>query len=230
MSNSGSTIKDIPIDDRPRERLIKFGPEALSNAELLAIILRVGTKSESAIAMANRIISCSNEGLQFLSTATVEELSQIKGIGEAKASQIKASLELGKRLKNFRANSKVKINSPEDVAEIVMEDMRYLRKEHLRVLFLNTKNIVSDVKDLSIGSLNSSVVHPREIFSEAIRKSSSSIIICHNHPSGDPTPSQEDINITKRLFEVGKLVGIDLLDHVIIGDGKFISLKEKGIL
>jgi DNA repair protein RadC len=230
MSNNNSTIKDIPIDDRPRERLIKFGPEALSNAELLAIILRVGTKSESAIAMANRIISSSNEGLKFLSTATIEELSGIKGIGEAKAAQIKASLELGKRLKNFRASTKVKINSPEDVAEIVMEDMRYLRKEHLRVLFLNTKNIVSDVKDLSIGSLNSSVVHPREIFSEAIRKSSSSIVICHNHPSGDPTPSQEDITITKRLFEVGKLVGIDLLDHIIIGDGKFVSLKEKGIL
>lgn len=230
MSNNNFTIKDIPIDDRPRERLIKFGPEALSNAELLAIILRVGTKSESAIAMANRIISSSKEGLKFLSTATIEELSDIKGIGEAKAAQIKASLELGKRLKSFRASTKVKINSPEDVAEIVMEDMRYLRKEHLRVLFLNTKNIVSDVKDLSIGSLNSSVVHPREIFSEAIRKSSSSIIICHNHPSGDPTPSQEDIAITKRLLEVGKLVGIDLLDHVIIGDGKFVSLKEKGIL
>jgi DNA repair protein RadC len=229
MSNSYFTIKEIPVDDRPRERLIKFGPEVLSNSELLAIILRVGMKSESAIAMANRIIS-TNEGLQYLSTATVQELSKIKGIGDAKAAQIKAALELGKRLKNFRSDMKVKISNPEDIVEIVMEDMRYLKKEHLRTIFLNTKNIVIDVKDLSIGSLNSSIVHPREIFSEAIRKSSSSIVICHNHPSGDPTPSQEDINITKRLYEVGKLVGIDLLDHVIIGDGRYISLKEKSII
>jgi DNA repair protein RadC len=111
-----------------------------------------------------------------------------------------------------------------------MEDMRYLKKEHLKVVFLNTKNIVIDSKDISIGSLNASVVHPREIYSEAIRKSSSSIVICHNHPSGDPAPSQEDINITKRLFEVGKIIGIDLLDHIIIGDNCFVSLKEKGIL
>lgn len=229
MGNKSLTIKDIPVEDRPRERLLKYGPEVLSNAELIAIILRVGTKSESAITIANKLIS-SNEGLRFLTTATVEELSNIKGIGEAKAAQIKAALELGKRLKNFRSDSKVKISSPEDAAELVMEDMRYLKKEHLRVIFLNTKNIVTDVKDLSIGSLNSSVVHPREIYSEAIRKSSSSIIICHNHPSGDPSPSQEDINITKRLYDVGKLVGIDLLDHIVIGDGRYISLKEKGII
>lgn len=229
MGNNNLTIKDIPVDDRPRERLIKFGAEVLSNAELLAIILRVGTKSESAINMANRILG-SNGGLQYLSSATVQELGNIKGIGSAKAAQIKAALELGKRLRGFRSDVKVKISSPEDIVEIVMEDMRYLKKEYLKTIFLNTKNIVIDVKDLSIGSLNSSIVHPREIFSEAIRKSSSSIVICHNHPSGDPTPSQEDINITKRLFEVGKLVGIDLLDHVIIGDGNYISLKEKNII
>jgi DNA repair protein RadC len=133
-------------------------------------------------------------------------------------------------MKNFRSDQKYKITSPADAAELVMEDMRYLKKEHLKVIFLNTKNYVIDIKDLSIGSLNASVVHPREIYSEAIRKSCSSIIICHNHPSGDPSESQEDINITRRLYEVGKLVGIELLDHVIIGDGNFISLKEKGIL
>lgn len=229
MQSKRFTIKDIPVEDRPRERLIKYGSEALSNSELLAIILRTGNKSETAIDMATRLISKS-EGLKFLSTCTIQELSQEKGIGKAKASQIKAAVELGKRLKNYRIDNRIKINSPEDIADLVMEDMRYLKKEHLRVIFLNTKNIVIDVKDLSIGSLNASVVHPREIFSEAIRRSSASIIICHNHPSGDPTSSQEDINITKRLFEVGKLVGIDLLDHVIIGDGCYISLKEKGIL
>ena len=229
MEDKRFTIKDIPVEDRPRERLIKYGSEALSNSELLAIILRTGNKSETAIDMAARLIS-NNEGLRFLSTCTIQELSQIKGIGLAKASQIKAAVELGKRLRNYRNDNKIKINSPEDIADLVMEEMRYLKKEHLKVIFLNTKNVVIDVKDLSIGSLNASVVHPREIFSEAIRRSSASIIICHNHPSGDPASSQEDINITRRLFEVGKLVGIDLLDHVIIGDGSYISLKEKGIL
>lgn len=229
MKSENFTIKDIPVEDRPRERLIKYGAEVLSNSELLAILIRVGTKNESAINIAQGMIS-TKEGLQFVSTSTVQELSAIKGIGPAKASQIKAAIELGRRLRNSRADHKIKINKPQDAIEILMEDMRYLKKEHLRVIFLNTKNFIIEVKDLSIGSLNSSVVHPREIFSEAIRKSSSSIIVCHNHPSGDPTPSQEDINITRRLNEVGKLIGIDLLDHLIIGDGNYISLKEKGII
>lgn len=230
MQSERFTIKDIPVEDRPRERLIKYGSEALSNSELLAIILRTGSKSETAIDMATRLLISNKEGLKFLSTCTIQELSQVKGIGNAKASQIKAAVELGKRLKNYRNDNKIKISSPEDIADLVMEEMRYLKKEHLKVIFLNTKNIVIDMQDLSMGSLNASVVHPREIYSEAIRRSSAAIIICHNHPSGDPTSSQEDINITKRLFEVGKLVGIDLLDHVIIGDGCYISLKEKGIL
>lgn len=229
MNTKGLTIKDIPVDDRPRERLIKYGPEVLSNAELLAILLRTGTKSENAISIANRVMGC-GEGIKFLASCTVQELSSIKGIGSAKASQIMAAVELGKRIRGYRSNKKNKIGSPGDAADMIMDDMRYLKKEHLRVLFLDTKNQVIEAKDLSIGSLNASVVHPREIYSEAIRKSSSSIIICHNHPSGDPTPSQEDINITKRLNEVGKLVGIDLLDHLIIGDGCYISLKEKGII
>lgn len=223
------TIKEIPVEDRPRERLIKHGPEVLSNAELLAILLRVGSKSENVLELAARVLN-TGDGLKFLSTCTVQELSSIKGIGNAKASQIKAAIELGRRLKNFRSDHRVKIGCPQDAADVVMEDMRYLKREHLRVIFLNTKNVVIDVRDLSIGSLNSSLVHPREIYSEAIRKSCASIIICHNHPSGDPTQSQEDINITKRLHEVGKLVGIELLDHIIVGDGIYISLKEKGII
>lgn len=229
MIKHNLTIKDIPVEDRPRERLIKYGTEALSNAELLAIIIRTGTKSDNAINIANRILG-SKEGLNFLSNSTLQELGNIKGIGIAKAAQIKAAVELGRRLKVYRIDNKLKISSPKDAAEIVMEDMRHLKKEHLRVIFLNTKNVVIDISDLSIGSLNASVVHPREIFSEAIRKSSASIIVCHNHPSGDPTQSQEDVNITKRLYEVGKIVGIDLLDHIIIGDNCYVSLKEKGIL
>jgi DNA repair protein RadC len=229
MESRSLTIKDIPIEDRPRERLLKYGPEVLSNGELLAIILRTGAKSESAINVANRLIN-SSQGLRFLVESSVQELSKTKGIGNAKAAQIKAAVELGKRLKGYRSGEEKKINRPEDVVELVMEDMRYLNKEYLRVIFLNTKNIIIESKDISIGSLNASIVHPREVYSEAIKRSSSSIVICHNHPSGDPTPSQEDINITKRLAEVGKLVGIELLDHIIIGDGSYISLKEKGIL
>lgn len=223
------TIKDLPTEERPRERLIKHGAEVLSNSELLAIIIRTGTRFESAISIANKIMS-SSEGLKFLTTSSVHELSQIKGIGMAKAAQIKAAVELGKRMKSYRCDNKLKISSPADAAEVVMEDMRYLKKEYLKGIFMNTKNLVIDIKDLSIGSLNSSIVHPREVFCEAIKNSSSSIIVCHNHPSGDPTPSQEDINITKRLYEVGKIVGIDLLDHIIIGDGIYVSLKEKGII
>lgn len=229
MDTKSLTIKDIPLEDRPRERLLKYGPEVLSNAELLAILLRTGTKSENAISIANRVM-LQQDGLRFLASCTAQELSAVKGIGAAKASQILAAVELGRRIRGYRTDKKIKIGSPSDAVNIVMDDMRYLKKEHLRVIFLDTKNQVIEVKDLSIGSLNASVVHPREVFSEAIRKSSSSIIICHNHPSGDPTPSQEDINITKRLCEVGKLVGIELLDHLIIGDGSYISLKEKGIL
>lgn len=229
MESKTLTIKDIPMEDRPRERLIKYGPEVLSNGELLAIILRTGMKSESAISIANSMISKSG-GLKFLANCSVQELSQIKGVGQAKAAQVKAAIELGRRLRGYRSGAEVKISKPEDAALMVMEDMRYLAKEYLRVIFLNTKNIVIECRDISIGSLNTSIVHPREVYSEAIKKSSSSIIICHNHPSGDPSPSQEDINITKRLSEVGKLVGIELLDHLIIGDGTYISLKEKGIL
>lgn len=229
MKEKNLTIKDIPVEDRPRERLVKYGPEALSNAELVALIIRTGTKDENALMISNRILS-QEQGLEFLSDSTIQDLSKIYGIGYAKASQIKAAVELGKRLKNYKRNNITKINCPLDAAELVMEEMRHLRKEHLRVIFLNTKNIVLEIKDISMGSLNSSVVHPREIFSEAIRKSSASIIVCHNHPSGDPTQSQEDINITKRLYEVGKIIGIELLDHIIIGDNCYVSLKEKGIL
>jgi len=229
MARGNLKIKEIPSEDRPLERLIRYGAEALSNAELLAVIIRTGSREDNAITLASRLMS-TNEGIGFLSSCTMDELRQEKGIGKVKAAQIKAAIELGKRLKNYRPDNKYKITSPADAAELVMEDMRYFKKEHLRVIFLNTKNYVMDIKDLSIGSLSSSIVHPREVYSEAIKKSCSSIIVCHNHPSGDPSESQEDINITRRLHEVGKLVGIELLDHLIIGSGSYISLKEKGIL
>lgn len=223
------SIKDMPADERPRERLAKYGAEILSNAELLAIILRSGTRYDSAINIALKLLKY-QDGIRGLYELSYNDLKNIKGIGDAKACQIKAALELGKRLKTYKGSESVFIKCPADAADLVMEEMRYLKKEYMRVIMLNVKNMVISMEDVSVGSINSSIVHPREIFVEAIKVSCASIIICHNHPSGDPTPSQEDINVTKRIFEAGKIVGIDLLDHLIIGDGRYISLKEKNVL
>lgn len=222
-------IVDLPECERPRERLLRYGEESLTNAELLAIILRTGSCNENILSLCNRIISESG-GLNGLFSSDIKDFKKLKGIGDAKACQLLALVELSKRFKTFRSGNEYKITKPKDAADYIMEDMRYLDKEYLKIIILNTKNIVTSVKDVSIGSLNSSIVHPREVFKEAIKNSSASIIICHNHPSGDPTPSSEDINVTNRLKESGKLLGIDVLDHIIIGNGVYVSLKEKGIL
>ncbi len=223
------SIKDLPQNERPREKLFKYGTYVLSNNELLAIILRTGSKSEGVISLCNRIL-IESRGISGLFNLAPEELMKIKGVGKAKAAQLLALQELTKRFGTFRSGDEYKINSPSDAANMLMEDMRYLNEEHLKVVMLNTKNIVISVKDVSVGSLNSSIVHPREVFTEAIKRSSASIIVCHNHPSGDPTPSKEDIDVTYRLDKSSKILGIDLLDHLIIGDGKYVSLKERGIL
>ncbi|WP_427338974.1 RadC family protein [Caloranaerobacter sp. DY30410] len=224
------TIKDLPEEERPREKLFKFGPKALSNSELLAIIIRTGNRKYTAIELSQRILSMDKSGLRYLTELTFEELTQLNGIGKCKAAQIIAAIELGKRLSSFNAESRIKVTCPHDVVNILMEEMRYLKKEYFKTILLDTKNNIIAIENTSIGSLNSSIVHPREVFKEAIKRSSASIIIVHNHPSGDPTPSKEDINITKRLVEGGKILGIDLLDHIIIGDGKYVSLKEKNII
>lgn len=222
-------IKDFPKDERPRERFIKHGPESLSNQELLAILLRTGTKAESVLQLAQRLIK-EFEGLRMLKDATLEELTQIKGIGEAKAIQILAAVELGRRINNLTNEERYSIRSPEDGANYVMEEMRFLNQEHFVCLYLNTKNQVIHKQTVFIGSLNASIVHPREVFREAFRRSAASIICIHNHPSGDPTPSREDIEVTRRLKECGRMIGIEILDHIIIGDKRFVSLKEKGYL
>lgn len=227
MSSGSLMIRDFPQDSRPRERMISDGARALSNQELLAILLRTGTKHESVVDLAYRVLK-NFEGLRMLRDASLEELMSMKGIGEAKAVQIQAALELGKRIERLRYDDRYVIRSPEDGAKYVMEDMRFLSQEHFVCLYLNTKNQVLNKQTIFIGSLNASIVHPREVFKEAFRRSAASIICVHNHPSGDPTPSREDIEVTKRLVECGKIIGIDLLDHLIIGDKKFISLKEKG--
>ncbi|RYM06851.1 JAB domain-containing protein [Sporolactobacillus sp. THM7-7] len=222
-------IRDVPSGDRPRERLIREGAGALSNQELIAIILRSGTKDESVLQLSGRLVS-HFEKLELLRGASVEELKKIKGIGTAKAVQLLASFEIGTRLARGRHASRYVIRSPEDGANYVMEEMRTLTQEHFVVLFLNTKNQVLHKKTIFIGSLNASIVHPREVFKESIRHSAAAIICFHNHPSGDPTPSREDVDVTKRLVSCGKILGVDVLDHIVIGDKKFVSLKQKGIM
>jgi DNA repair protein RadC len=226
---TGMTLRDVPAEERPRERMLQYGAQALSHSELLAILLRTGTASESAVHLAQRILKETN-GLRQLAGISVEALTKIRGIGPAKALQIMAGIELGRRLASSRFGETVTIRSPHDASRLLMEDMRYLRKEHFVCLFLNTKNHVVGRETLSIGSLNASIVHPREVFLAAIERSSASIICAHNHPSGDPTPSPEDIEMTQRLVEAGRLIGIEVLDHLVIGDGTFVSLKEQGLL
>lgn len=220
----------MPVYERPREKLMKYGPRSLSNAELIAIILSTGTKDKTAIDLARSIICYSNEGLGFLTNCTVEELSEIKGIGLAKSSQIIAAIELGKRISLATRVNNYRIKGPEDVSNLIMEDMRHLKQEHFNIILLNTKNEVMAVENISVGSLNASIVHPREVFLRAIKRSSSSIILAHNHPSGDSQPSKEDILITKRLIEAGKIIGIEVLDHIIIGDNNYCSLKERQLM
>ncbi len=222
-------MRDVPKEERPRERLMKYGEGQLTNQELLAILLGSGTRQESVMDLSNRVLM-HFEGLKLLSDATIEELTSIKGIGHAKGIIILAALELGRRINQYKPEDKYIIRSPEDGADYVMEEMRNLNQEHLVVLFLNTKNQIIHRQTIFIGSLNASIVHPREIFREAVKRSAASIICAHNHPSGDPSPSQEDIHVTRRLVEAGKIMGIELLDHLVIGNNSFTSLKEKGYL
>lgn len=227
VTNLHVMMKNVPREDRPRERLAKLGAAHVSNQELLAILLGTGTRDESVQSLAERVLM-HFEGIRLLQDCTLEELTAIKGIGNVKAVTLLAAVELGKRINQLKPQDRYCIRSPEDGADFVMEEMRLLKQEHFVCLFLNTKNQVIHRQTIFIGSLNSSIVHPREIFREAVKRAAASIICCHNHPSGDPSPSQEDIHVTKRLAECGKMIGIELLDHLVIGDHKFVSLKEKG--
>lgn len=229
MNQRPISIKDVPKEERPRERLLTLGPRHLSNQDLLAILLGSGTKSESVMQLANRVLM-HFDGLKLLTNAAIEELTAIKGIGEVKGVTLLAAIELGKRMNQYKPRNRYVIRSPEDGAEYVMEEMRQLTQEHFVILFLDTKNQITHQETIFIGTLNASVVHPREIFSQAVRRSAASIVAVHNHPSGVPTPSQEDISVTRRIAEAGKVIGIELLDHIIIGDRKFVSLKEKGYI
>lgn len=226
------TIRDLPLSERPRERLAKLGAEALSAQEILALILGRGVKGESVMVTAQRLLSQFGS-LQGVAEASLEELSQIKGIGFAKATQLKAASELSKRTESpaQAGESKVVIiKTPEDVVEEVKSKLKGKKKEHFLALLLNTRNQLIRVASISVGSLDASIVHPREVFKEALSASAASVIFVHNHPSGDPQPSQDDINLTKRLAEAGKIMGIDVLDHIIVCDQKHLSMKGRNLL
>ena len=227
-SSRNITISSLPEKERPREKLLRHGVKSLSNAELLAILLRTGIKNQSALSLSYKILARS-DGIRFLTNASVEDLSEINGIGLAKASQLIAAVELGKRIAQYAHEDEFFVKKPQDAADLLMEEMRYLRKEHMKAILLNIKCKVIGIEEISVGSLNSSLAHPREVYIPAIKKSSANIILVHNHPSGDPSPSRDDIEITKRLYEAGKILGIELYDHIIIGDGVFVSLKEKNL-
>ena len=219
----------MPAEERPRERLSKHGPAFCATAELLAILIRTGTTERSALGLGEQLLS-HFQGLRGVASATIEQLSAVKGVGEVKAIQIAAAIELGKRLAVLSEDEKPVIRSPQDVSNLLMPELRDAKKEHLKSLILSTKNQVLKIHTVSVGILDSSLVHPREVFKDAIAASAAAIIVAHNHPSGDPTPSAEDRRITQRLAEAGQILGIELLDHVILGDNRFVSLKERGIL
>ena len=221
-------ILDLHESERPRERLASLGPQALSNAELIAILLRVGVRGESAVAVGQRLLNQFN-GLKGLHRAPFDELKKQHGLGDAKAAQIKAAVELGRRLTLESPEERAAINSPADAAALVQYEMSALEQEHLRVILLDRRNRVLDTAEVYKGSVNSSQVRIGEVFKEAIRKNASALIVIHNHPSGDPTPSPDDVAVTRAIVQAGKLLDVEVLDHLVIGQGRWVSLKERGL-
>ena len=226
---SSFTVRDLPRQERPRERLQKFGPEALSAQELLALVIGRGIPKKSVMNIAQELLAKFGN-VKAIGQATIEELSQIKGIGLAKAAQIKACFELGKRenlepeLKNFD------VKNPEGVVKAIRASIQDKAKEHFKLILLNPRNKIIGVSTISIGTLNASLVHPREVFKDAIMHSAASVVLAHNHPSGDPEPSEDDLKITKKLVDSGKILGIEVIDHIIIGKNNFCSFKERGLI
>jgi len=222
-------LKDLPPEERPRERLHSYGAQALTTAELIAILIQTGNAQRSAVSLGEFLLA-EFGSIQGVATASTDQLAAVKGLGMAKAAQIKAAIEFGNRLTLFTEEGRPSIGGPQDVSNLLMPELRYQKKEHLKSILLNTKNRVLAIKTVSVGDLSSSIVHPREVYKDAVIASAASIIVAHNHPSGDPTPSAEDVAVTKRLIQSGEIMGIDLLDHIVLGDGTFVSLKERGLI
>lgn len=226
--NATYRITDWREAERPRERLSRLGPQALKDDELLAILLRVGVRGENAVQMGQRVLA-ELGGLSGLHRASFQEVCALKGIGMAKAAQIKAAIELGRRLSVVSPEDRPAIHSPADAAALVSFEMGVLEQEELRVLLLDIRNRVLQVETVYRGSLNSSQVRVGELFKSAIRRSAANLIVIHNHPSGDPSPSPDDIALTRAIVQAGQLLDIPVLDHLIIGQGRFVSLKERGL-
>lgn len=233
-------VKDLPLDMRPQEKLLEHGAQRLSNAELIALVIRTGSQNKSSIGVAQDIIDLGLSktrstdedgyyGLKFLVNASVEDLTEIEGIGISKAVMILASVELGRRISRGSAEKREKITDTSKLPNIVMDEMRHYQEEHFKIAILNTKKELEYIETISIGSLDRAIVEPREVFYKAIKRKAHTIILLHNHPSGDPTPSLEDIEITKRLKEIGDLLSIPVIDHIVIGDGKYFSFLREGI-
>ena len=222
------TIKELPTSERPRERLLEYGVGALSTAELLAIILRTGTKDENVILLSHRLLARFGN-LAGLVQASMPEMISERGLGPAKVAQLKAALELGRRMLVESPEERPQIRAPADAANLFMTEMGVLEQEQLRVILLDTKNRVLSTPTIYVGSLNTSMIRVGELFREAIRANCASLIVVHNHPSGDPTPSPEDVAVTEQIVEAGKLLDIDVLDHLVIGRQRFVSLKERGL-
>jgi DNA repair protein RadC len=222
------SIKDLPQSERPRERLIQHGSGALSEAELLAILLRTGTSRENVVELATRVLKSYN--IRELSQVSLAQLREFRGISNAKACQIAACFELARRVNAFSDAKKTLIGSSKDVARILMPEMRFLKKEHFVGLYLDSRNQLIKKSIITIGSLNGSIAHPREIFKVGVQESANSVILAHNHPSGNPKPSQDDILITKKLVSGGRLLGIPVLDHVVIGESGYVSMAEEKLV
>lgn len=222
-------IKEMPDMERPQEKLVYYGASGLSNSELLALIIRTGTSDKSAIRLADEVISYANANIGDLGMAEVRELTEIDGIGEAKACSIVAAMELSKRLISDRqAAVRDRISDSRQAADLLMKEMMYEKRELFMTLNLNARLQVESKSVISIGSVDSAPVHPREVFGPAIRRGAAAVVVAHNHPSGDPSPSPQDIEVTKRLIKASEIIGISLLDHLIIGNGRFTSMKAEG--
>jgi len=222
-------MNELPTNERPRERLQQSGAASLSNSELLAIILHTGSPSENAISLANRLLA-KFEGLSGITRASFSELCNEHGIGQAKVAQLKAALELGRRAASAHQEEKTIIHSPQDAASLVISEMGTLQQEHLRVMILNSKNHLIAIHEVYKGNVKASTIRVSELFRSAVRENCPAVIIVHNHPSGDPEPSNDDIIATEHMVKGGKTLDIEVLDHIIVSDHKFISLKERGII
>ncbi|MDR1068770.1 MAG: DNA repair protein RadC [Clostridiales Family XIII bacterium] len=223
-------IRELPEAERPRERLTLYGADALSNAELLAILIGSGQGNASALDLAARVLAVSEQGIAYLATASVEELQHTPGVGSATACRIAAAAALGRRIAATRGRDVIKFTSPEDIVALFMDEMRRETQEAFRILLLNIKNEMIGRETVSVGNISSSIVDPRDVFKPAIRRGAAGIVLVHNHPSGDPEPSDPDLEVTQHICDAGELLGVRVMDHIIIGDGNFVSMKKRKLI